>query len=184
MRRLTNIIIGLLVLTVSCFAQNLTFVCGPYTLRNVALANGARYTQSVAPGAIASLFGSFQSLAFGQPATLPLPAELSRIEIRFNGIAAPLFYSSPSQINLQIPWQLLGLSNARVDVVFHSSLCIGGETISLASFAPGLFSTNQQGAGQAAILIANTSFMAAPSGLFPGSRPVRRGEYISIFATG
>ena len=56
----------------------------------------------------------------------------------------------------------------------------------LASLAPGLFATNQQGFGQGAILIANSGgTIAAPVGAFPNSRPVMRGtEFISIFCTG
>ena len=51
-------------------------------------------------------------------------------------------------------------------------------------FSPGLFSIDQSGAGQGAILISGTSALAAPAGLRTGSRPVKRGEFLEIFATG
>jgi uncharacterized protein (TIGR03437 family) len=50
--------------------------------------------------------------------------------------------------------------------------------------APQIFTTNQQGSGQAAVLIAGTPIIAAPSGAFPGSRPAMKGEYLSIYLTG
>jgi uncharacterized protein (TIGR03437 family) len=43
---------------------------------------------------------------------------------------------------------------------------------------------NQGGTGQGATLIAGTASLAAPSGAFSNSRPVKVGEYISIYATG
>jgi uncharacterized protein (TIGR03437 family) len=39
-------------------------------------------------------------------------------------------------------------------------------------------------AAQAAVLVANTATITAPVGTFPGSRPVQRGEYLSIYCTG
>jgi uncharacterized protein (TIGR03437 family) len=47
---------------------------------------------------------------------------------------------------------------------------------------PAIFTINAQ--GQGAILIANTSIIAAPAGAFPNSRPAQAGEYIEIYATG
>ena len=56
--------------------------------------------------------------------------------------------------------------------------------VNLVSYAPALFSTNSQGGGQAATIIANTAIVAAPTGMFPGSRPAKIGEYVSIYCTG
>jgi uncharacterized protein (TIGR03437 family) len=54
----------------------------------------------------------------------------------------------------------------------------------LKPYSPALFTTSQGGTGQAATLIDGTASLAAPQGAFPGSRPARIGEYISIYATG
>jgi uncharacterized protein (TIGR03437 family) len=54
----------------------------------------------------------------------------------------------------------------------------------LQPFAPALFTTNEGGTGQASTLVAGTASLAAPQDAFPGSRPARIGEYISIYATG
>ena len=51
-------------------------------------------------------------------------------------------------------------------------------------FNPGIFTTAATGEGQGSILIAGTTTLAAPVGAFPDSRPVRKGEFIAIFATG
>jgi uncharacterized protein (TIGR03437 family) len=54
----------------------------------------------------------------------------------------------------------------------------------LAPYSPGLFSTNQQGTGQGVAAIGNTGVIAAPLGMFPGSRPVNRGETVVVYCTG
>ena len=60
------------------------------------------------------------------------------------------------------------------------------QTLSVAPVAPGLFSTDQSGHGQGAVLIANTNTLVAPIGSIPGreSRPAKPGEFITIFCTG
>jgi uncharacterized protein (TIGR03437 family) len=50
--------------------------------------------------------------------------------------------------------------------------------------APQIFTTNQAGSGQGAVLVAGTATITAPTGAFPGSRPAAKGEYVSIYMTG
>ena len=89
--------------------------------------------------------------------------------------------TSCSQTNLQIPWEAAGQTQLSV------SATVGGQAstqqpATLAQFAPGIFSLNQEGSGQGAVEIAPTAQLAGPMG--PGSRPVKRGEYIAIFCSG
>src|SRR5581483_5412497 len=89
----------------------------------------------------------------------------------------------PGQINFQVPWEAAGSTLAAVTVTTGVNQASGGN-IKVAQYAPGLFTTNQQGSGQAAALVAGTAIIAAPAGMFPGSRPVKRGEYIELYGTG
>jgi len=57
-------------------------------------------------------------------------------------------------------------------------------SVLIGPIAPALFTTNAQGTGQASALIAGTASVVAPAGTFPGSRPARPGEFISIYCTG
>ncbi len=131
--------------------------------------NGASFAAgaAVSPGSIVSAFGT--NLAPGD------------ITVRLNSIAAPVFAATATQVNFQVPVELAGQSQASLTVTV-GGVTSSPVTVSLAAVAPGLFSANT--AGQGAILIANTAFVAAPEGVFPGSRPVSRGGFISIFATG
>ena len=68
--------------------------------------NAASYGNAIAPDSLATIFGSNLAPATAS-ATLDangqLPTELASIRVEFNGVAAPLFYVSPGQINLVVP---------------------------------------------------------------------------------
>ena len=148
----------------------------PPVVSSGAVLNGASFTVGapVAPGSIASVFGS----GFGSS-----PAGVT---VLIGGIVAPLFVVTPGQINFQVPWQLASLIQSGQTqaalTVTSGDLTSAPITVPLASPAPGIFLLNS--AGQAAVLVANTASIAAPVGTFPGSRPAQQGEYLSIYCTG
>jgi uncharacterized protein (TIGR03437 family) len=98
-----------------------------------------------------------------------------------NGHQAGLLYASPSQANIQIPWELVGQSQATLTITRNG--LAQTVTVPVAAYAPGLFAMNQLGTGQAAAIV-NTGEIAAPAGTFPGSRAIHRGEYLALFGTG
>ena len=126
----------------------------------------------VAAGSMASVFGI----------ALP-PAGQEPMVVQVNGIDAPAFAMSDSQINFQVPWQLAGLSQASLTVTVGESAS-SPVAVPLTAAAPGLFSTNASGSGQGAIVIADTAAVAAPVGAFSGSRPANRTESVAIYCTG
>jgi len=155
--------------------------------------NNASFARNPAPmaaGSIAAIFGSnlndgsqLPSSQFGSDGKLV--TTLGGASVTINGIAAPLFYSFPSQLGVQIPYEVAGQTTASV-VVTVAGQPSTPRTIFLDFTAPGIFTLNQQGTGQGAILIANSDILVAPVGAIPGrtSRPARRGEIITIFCTG
>ena len=54
-------------------------------------------------GSIASIFGTNLAASTKAAQTVPLPRQLGGTAVSVDGIAAPLFYVSPTQINFQIP---------------------------------------------------------------------------------
>ena len=112
----------------------------------------------------------------------PLPFTLGGTTLTMeNGIQTiPLFFVSPMQVNFQVPFITTGPQQLTI-MQGTQSVTI---PVNLVSYAPALFSTNSQGSGQAATIIANTAIVAAPTGMFPGSRPAKIGEYVSIYCTG
>jgi uncharacterized protein (TIGR03437 family) len=164
--------------------DRIRFVAVPPPVINASgVVNAASYTAPVSPGGIASLFGS--NLAGSTAvAALPLPTLLGGVTVKINGVAAPLFFVSPSQINFQVPWELLGQAQGSIAVTLNG-VTSSSQTINLGP-APGLFSVNSQGSGQGAILVANSDIVAALEGSIPGrnTRPAKRGEFLSIFCSG
>ena len=88
----------------------------------------------------------------------------------------PLFYVSPSQINLQIPWELAGQSQAAVVVTtgVGSSTAV---TVNISAAGPAIFTVNSSGTGQGAVVNVRGQTAAAAT-------PVARGQYIEIYCLG
>ncbi len=145
--------------------------------------NLASYVAPVVAGSLAAVFGT--NLASGQSLDLiiPLPSTLAGSSFQIAGHSGllPLIFASPTQVNLQIPWELAGSQQASVTATVGGQVSTP-QTVSLAAFAPAIFTLNLQGTGQGAILIANTALLAGSQG--SGSRAALKGEYISIFCTG
>ena len=143
----------------------------------------ASATQLAVAGSIASVFGSNFTDSTVAATSLPLPATLAGVTVQINGLAVPLFAVSSQQINFQVPWCLQGQSQVTITILANGMVSNPVKT-PLAPYSPGLFSTNQQGTGQGVVAIGNTGVIAAPLGMFPGSRPVNRGETVVVYCTG
>jgi len=108
-----------------------------------------------------SNFASQTAFATGSP----LPMQLGGASVTFNGIGAPLLYVSSRQINAQVPSGLQGSSGANVVVqtpvgasrafpVTVTPMGIRDASPLITSFgsAPGIFTQDSSGCGQAAAL--------------------------------
>lgn len=150
----------------------------------LALVNAASYDATVAPGSIAALFASGMTSQAPQTAqTLPLPTTLAGLSVKINGTLAPLFFASANQINLQVP---NGVNPGAATVeVFASgaSAPVATGSATVAEAAPGVFTIDQSGSGQAVALNSDYSINADFDRL-PGSRPEATGKFIIIYATG
>ena len=70
----------------------------------------------VAPGQLLTLYGT--NLAPADPAYPPngFPTSFNGVTITFNGIAAPILYTSGMQINLQVPYEVSGQTQVTMQV--------------------------------------------------------------------
>jgi uncharacterized protein (TIGR03437 family) len=137
---------------------------------------------TVVPGAILSIFGSNFSSIESTPAGPPLPTNVGGVQVLLNGEAAPLFYVSPTQLNIQAPFDLV-VGQTVVVIVQNGGGQSPPQILRVASYQPGIFTISGFG-NQGAILIAGTDIVAMP--VTPGipSSPVKAGASISVFATG
>ena len=120
---------------------------------SVTVVNAASYAADVvAPDSIAAAFGMFQTQD-GQsaaPASLPLPSTLNGVKININGVDAPLFYVSNSQINFLVP--VLTNPGLATVIVTNSNGTTRTGTVNITAAAPGLFSRSADGRGTAVAL--------------------------------
>jgi uncharacterized protein (TIGR03437 family) len=85
-----------------------------------------------------SVFGSQLSIGTVSASSVPLPLTLAGVSATINGVPAPLYYVSPTQINLQVPDSLL--PGPAVVTISNSGQVVSG-SITLAAAAPGIFAS-------------------------------------------
>lgn len=147
--------------------------------------NAASFAASpapLAPGSIAVVFGAYlnegtQALSPSLGADGKLTTSLGGTQITVNNVAAPILYSTPSQVSIQIPFEVAGQGTASVAVT------VGGQTsaprsINIAPTAPGFFTQNQAGTGEAIVVHENGVTLVTPQ------NPARRNEVVVFYLTG
>ncbi len=148
--------------------------------------NGASYItipsrEVLAPNTIVSLFsegGQFGSGPATSFTTLPLPTTILAIQAQLNGTPLPLYYVSQSQINLLLPNNVPTSGTADLQVVrTDNGQVLGDTTISLGTQAPGIFSADGSGKGQAAALNQDNTPNSS-------SNPIARGSVLQVYGTG
>lgn len=117
-------------------------------------ASYARY--NLAPESIAAVFGAGLASTTQVAASVPLPTQLAGTSVRIKdsaGVerAAPLFFVSPNQINLQIP-PAAAIGTTLLSVMNGNNAVAAG-TMTINRAAPALFSADASGQGFAAAVI-------------------------------
>ena len=126
---------------------------------------------AVAPGSIASIYGSGLAQSIGIATTFPVPALLGGASVSVNSVAAPLLYAGPNQINFQVPFEVSGSASVTVTA---GGLPAGSKSVPLHSTAPGIFLLPQ---GRAAAVNQDGSVNSADHTAAPASA-------IAVYATG
>ena len=96
-------------------------------------------------------------------------------QVTINGTPVPIFYATPGQLGVQIPTEVTGTS-ATVQVTVNGQSS-PAQAFSIDAFAPGIFTTNQQGNGPGAITHSDGTTVTSGS-------PARPGEVVVIYANG
>jgi uncharacterized protein (TIGR03437 family) len=162
-------------------------VAAPAAMAISGSSSAASFMPSYAPGMIMALFG--QNLATSIPAQpgSPLPIQLAGTTVTLNGVAVPLYYVSPSQINMQIPYEIPVNSTAILKVSSNGQSATS--RINLSAAAPGIFADGSgllvpyqsTGRGQTIVLFETGDGFVTPqpvTGSVPsaGTTPVPRGN--------
>jgi uncharacterized protein (TIGR03437 family) len=96
--------------------------------------------------------------------------------VLFDGTAAPILYTSAGQVNTVIPCEVTGKSSSQM-VVEYLGARSAPMTVPLSPAAPGIFTANGSGQGQAAALNQDNSLNGS-------SNPAPRGSVVTFYATG
>jgi hypothetical protein len=102
---------------------------------------------AIAPGEIAAIYGANLGPAAGvansgyDASTGKLPSALAGVSVSFDGQAAPLFYVSSGQINVQVPYEVAGKSSVTV-VVTRDGATSAPVAVPVAAARPGVFAFN------------------------------------------
>jgi uncharacterized protein (TIGR03437 family) len=130
--------------------------------------NAASMEASIAPGGLATVFGSFP-VPSPVAADQPLPTGIDGVSFQFSGgPLSPLLYLSLGQANVQVPWELAGAASATV-TASHGSETTAAQAVNLQTFAPGIFADG----------ILDTNYYRVGAG-----NPAAAGDWVSIFCTG
>jgi uncharacterized protein (TIGR03437 family) len=138
---------------------------------------------SIAPGEIITLFGTGLGAAVNGltlDASGKVATSLGGTQVLINGVAAPLIYASPSQLNVIVPYEVTGSTIANIVaniVVQWGGLPSAAWGIPVAPSSPAIFTIPENGAGQAAVLNQDNSVNSS-------SNAAARGTVIQLFATG
>lgn len=141
-------------------------------------------SRGLAPGSYISIFGAGLAdvtQVFRSPF---LPVSLVGVSVSFDAPAQRLsvpgriHFVSDGQINVQIPWELQGLTGVQMKVSI-GDLSSAVLTVPLADFSPGFFEYQDSGSGRQLAAALDGSFA-----LVSGANPVRRGQPIQFYVNG
>lgn len=146
----------------------------------------------IAPGQIIAIKGA--NLGPANPASFTLNgaggvnSTLAGVQVMFNGTAGTPLYVSATQINVTVPYEVAFQTSTNVTVIYQGvqSAPIPQQ---VATVAPGIFTINATGSGQASVGNQNYSTNGPPGGvtvngvLIP-TTPAAQGSVIAVYMTG
>ncbi|PYT21883.1 MAG: hypothetical protein DMG57_37285 [Acidobacteria bacterium] len=138
-----------------------------------AVTNAASYaTDALSPGSLITLFGTDLAPVTARARATPLPLSIADVSVTVNGLAAPLLYLSPLQINAQVPF---AVSPGPTKIVVRVNGTLSAPLdISVRQAAPGIFTDLD---GQAAALNRDNSRNSPQN-------PAAVGSVVSLYFTG
>jgi len=142
------------------------------------------FTAGISPGEIVVLYGSNLAPSFQAASSLPLPISLNGVQVTVNGVPAPIYYVSATQLSVVIPYSAYytptsGLPIARI-VVTNASGTSNSVTEFMNVSTPGVFTQNASGLGAASIYHATSKGFVAVT----NSNPAQPGETVVAYISG
>jgi uncharacterized protein (TIGR03437 family) len=154
----------------------LTPVASSITVVNAASGVGL----SVSPGEIVAIYSTVPlgptAPAVQQPVNGFYGTQLAGTTVSINGVNAPLIYTSASQVNAIIPYEVVNAGMATVQVNYQGQ-SVASVTLPVAISTAGIFTANSSGRGEASVINQDGTVNSA-------ANPARPGSVISFYLTG
>jgi len=143
------------------------------------LVNSASFQPTLGgSGTIGTIFGTNLATGIAAASSIPLPLQLGHTSVTVGGIAAPLLYVSPTQINLQMPAE----GSIVVSTPAGTSSPFDPYTATPNTwYAGGIFSMDGSGCGQGAVLNIGADGELSVNSPINSASP---GNWIAIYGTG
>jgi len=164
-------------LNVALAAPSLTPGSGVYLSPTGVLnsASNAPFTAGIAPGELLVLYGTNLASALAVAPAIPFPTLLGGVQVTIAGLAAPIYYVSPTQISVIVPYAVT-TSTAQVKVI-NNGTASNTVTAVVNQTAPGVFTQNESGLGYGAVTHLDGTLVTA-------ANPAKLGETLSAYLTG
>lgn len=170
--------------------DNQLVVYGPISGRNTtsvqppvvtAVVNAASYASGpIAPGEIVAILGQYLGPDVAVAATVDpsgkMGTTLAGVEVRFNGVPAPLFAAATGLVTVVVPWEVSTSGNVTLQLSYDGRQA-SPINLLMAQTAPGLFSTDSSGSGPGA-------FLNEDGTLNTPDNPAKAGSVITVSGTG
>jgi uncharacterized protein (TIGR03437 family) len=152
--------------------------------------NAASYNTANPPGSLIVVFGTnFASkvlVASSTPLSMQIGSGTDKVSVSIANKPAPIYYIAQNQLSVQLPWGVAP-GNANI-VVTRNGTASPSQTMTVATFSPGIFTINQAGSGAAWVINNNDGSVAQPVAGWPFPKIVARsakaGDNLFVYATG
>lgn len=160
----------------------------PVTVGNAAsilgIVNAGSFASgSLSPGEIVTIFGNNIGPATPAPLTITngfATTTLSNVSVTIDGKSAAMLYASLNQLSIQVPYEVsIGAGKA---VVVTNGTNTASSTVTTAATAPGIFTANGSGAGQAAALTCSAA--TGVCALNSATNLAKIGDTVTLYLTG
>jgi uncharacterized protein (TIGR03437 family) len=187
LRELHSISLTALVVALSVTAFSQTPVINKGGILNSASSSG---NDPVAPGSLITIFGTDLASAPAVADSVPLSRTLGNVSVTVNGVAAPLLYVSPTQINAEVPWEAdKGETSESGKVIVTSKGKVSAsESVNIGPYSPGVFQYLNHAL---AVIVTDPAdprygLIAAAPGAIPSRTTARAapGDIVMFYATG
>jgi uncharacterized protein (TIGR03437 family) len=140
--------------------------------------------QGLAPGSYIEIKGSSLSPSTRVFNTPYLPVSLAGVSVSFDSpssklsLPGHLHFVSENQVNVQVPWELQGLTSVQMKVSI-GDVQTALYTVTLADYSPAFFEFNDPGNGRLMVTALDETYKLVSS-----ANPVQRGKVLQIFMNG